>query len=151
MLIPHILSPAFVAPLALALALAAGCADAKRPQVLEIVAFDGESQVESLTVAEAEEDAFAEDMPLSVSFDIAFSETIALASAKENVWIEDSAGGKLDVELSARLEVLTVAPVDALGAAENHLLVIQDDLADTSGLELLHGYRIDFYTAADGT
>jgi len=126
-----------------------GCSsDINWPDVLSVDAMQGDDLVETVELSEVNEDAFTGDIPVDVYFLVHFDETMDLASAQENMWIEDAMRTQIDVTLSARLEVITVTPASgALEGGQNHVLHIGDDIEDINGHELLNGYDVTFYTA----
>ena len=117
------------------------------PEVVQIDALDGDAIVATLADGIANDDVFTNDLPNTVSFDITFDETMALPSARENVWIEDQDGGQLSVDIDGRLSVISVFPTGPLDPGENHTLVMKGGLEDNSGRALITGYRIAFFTA----
>lgn len=126
-----------------------GCAsDFNWPDVISVEALQGETIVETLELSEVNEDAFVGDVPVDATFQIFFDETMDATTTHDNIWIEDVARNVIAVTTSARLEVVTVAPVDGpLEPGQNHVLHIGDDIQDIAGHELLNGYDITFFTA----
>ena len=116
------------------------------PDVVGIDAVDGDV-VASLNPDEVEETVFEDDLPVTVSFDVSFDETMSLPSARDNIWIEDAEGVELDVDLEARLQTITVVPSGPLEPAQNHTLVIQAAIQDNNETSMISGYRVAFFTA----
>ena len=126
-----------------------GCgSDYNWPDVIHVEAMQGDTVVEDLVLSEINEDAFSGDIPVDVSFRIYFDETMQLPTAQENIWIANAMGTQIDVDVTARLEVVTATPsMGDLEPGQNHTLHIGDDIKDVAGHELLNGYDISFYTA----
>lgn len=122
-----------------------GCA--QFPDLVKIDALQGDGSVADLDPHAVDETVFEEELPVDVWFDLAFDETMNLPSARENVFIEDQEGVQLEVDLSARLQTLSVVPSEPLEPAQNHTLVIQAAIRDNSETSMISGYRIAFYTA----
>ncbi len=129
-----------------AVVLSAGCTV---PSLIQIDALDGEDLVASLSPGDVTETVFDVDLPTDVLFELTFDETIALPSARENLWIEDQEGQPYNIEIEARLQTLSILP-GSLAPGENHTVVIMDDLEDNNGTERLFGYRIAFFTEPEG-
>lgn len=125
--------------------LVAGCT--QFPDLVQVDALQGDATVGDLDPHAVDETVFEDDLPVDVWFDLEFDETMKLTSAREHVWIEDQDGVQLGVELSARLQTISVVPIDVLAPAQNHTLVIEAAITDNSDTSMLGGYRIAFYTA----
>lgn len=122
-----------------------GCAD--RSEVVRIKALDGDEVIDSVYPTEPGELVFSEDLPVDVAFEIEFSETVSLPSAREAIWLEDQESNPLAVELTARLQDVGVIPVERLAAGQNHTLILAGEITNVEGDTSSIDHRVVFFTA----
>ena len=124
-----------------------GCGDLTQPSIASITVMQGEMELASVVPNSTKETVIMTDVPADAHFLVQFTEPIQLASAQEKMRINDSVGAEIEIEITQRLNDITLRPA-SLALEMNHVLEADRGIKDTSGNSTGRNYRVAFFTVA---
>lgn len=125
--------------------LVAGCGDLGDPVLMQVDVLLNDKAVQSLEISHSGSNFFKEDVEAGSYFRLVYDEPLLLNSAKDHIYLKDASDTRVETSLAQKLADLMLMPTNLMTGGQNHTIVVEAGIDDSSDNTTSSAYNIVFY------